>query len=180
MKPRWAMFTIGAWLFGSLMLAIVAAENFYTIDRLLAGSTSSTFLSMVERLGEPQAREFMRYVSSELNRLYFQLWNIAQLALGGMLLWLLSKDASVTRARWGIMAMLAMVVAMIAMTPAIMAIGRSLDFAPRNPPPPQFQQFWVLHGTYTVLAIIQLAIGMIVAVSIGRKQASREADRAVA
>lgn len=180
MKPRWAMFTIGAWLFGSLMVAIVAAENFYTVDRLLAGSTSSTFVSMVERLGAPEAREFLRYLSSELNRLYFQLWNIAQLALGGMLLWLLARDASVTRARRGVMAMLVMVIAMIAMTPAVTTIGRSLDFASRNPPPPQLQQFRVLHGTYTVLAIIQLATGIIVAVSIGRNQASREAGRAAA
>lgn len=180
MKRRWAMFTIGAWLFGSLTMATVAAQNFYTIDRLLAGSTSSTFLSTVERLGQPQAREFLRYLSSELNRLYFQLWNVAQLAFGIMLLWLLARDASVTRVRWGVMAMLAMVVAMIAMTPAITAIGRSLDFVPRNPPPPQLQRFWMLHGTYTLFAIIQLALGSVVAVWMGRGPAVRQADRAVA
>lgn len=180
MKSRWAMFTIGAWLFGSLTMATVAAENFYTIDRLLAGSTSSTFLSMVERIGEPQARELLRYVSSELNRLYFQLWNVAQLTFGITLVWLLARDPTTTRARWGVMVMLATVVAMIGMTPAIMSVGRSLDFAPRTPPPPQFQQFWILHGTYTALAMIQLAIGIIVAVWISRSPAVRQADRAVA
>jgi hypothetical protein len=180
MKSRWAMFTIGAWLFGSLMVAIVAAENFYTVDRLLAGSTSSTFQSMVERLGQPQARQFLRYLSSELNRLYFQLWNVAQLALGGVLLWLLARDASVARARWGVMAMLAAVAAMTGMTPAITSIGRSLDFAPSIPPPLQFQRFWILHGAYSVLAILQLAIGSVVAVSIGRSRAMHQADRAAA
>jgi hypothetical protein len=180
MKPRWAMFTMGAWLVGSLTMAIVAAENFYTIDRLLAGSTSSSFRSVVERLGQPEAREFLRYLSSELNRLFFQLWNVAQIVLGLTLLWLLARDRSGRKALWGVIAMLAIVMAMIGMTPAIMSIGRSLDFTPRTPPPPQLQQFLILHGTYSALAMLELAIGIFVAVSIGRAPLSHQVDRAAA
>ena len=172
MKPRWAMFTMGAWLFGSLMMAIVAAENFYTIDRLLAGSTSSGFRSLVERLGQPEARELLRHVSSELNRLFFQLWNAAQLIMGLALLWAAGRDPSRRKTRWGVIAMLVTVAAMIGMTPAIMSIGRSLDFTPRNPPPPQLRQFWILHGAYSVLTIIQLAVGISLTVSIGRASPS--------
>src|SRR4029077_16762247 len=61
---------------------------FYTIDRLLAGSPSTPFTALVHQLGPPQARELLRYLSSELNRLYFQLWNVAQLLIGALVLWL--------------------------------------------------------------------------------------------
>src|SRR5438034_5610473 len=102
MKQQWAMFTMGVWIGGSILTAIVAAENFYTIDRLLAGSGSVAFTSAVERLGRPEARELLRYLSSELNRLFFQLWNVAELAIGILVLWLLGRSPSAAKARWGV------------------------------------------------------------------------------
>jgi hypothetical protein len=48
-------------------------------------------------------------------------------------------------------------------------VGRSLDFVPRNPPPPALRRFWILHGVYTFLEGCKLVVGgVIVAVWIGR------------
>ena len=47
---------------------------------------------MVQKLGQPAARELLRYLSSELNRLYFQMWNVAQIVLGVAALWLASPE----------------------------------------------------------------------------------------
>src|SRR5882757_7986654 len=97
MKRRWALVLMGAWLAGTICTSVVAAENFYTIDRLLEGSPNTAFTTLVRQLGQPQARELLRYLSSELNRLYFQMWNVSQLAIGALVLWLLLR--SQTRAQ---------------------------------------------------------------------------------
>jgi hypothetical protein len=168
-KQRWAMFAMGAWLAGSVMVAIVAAENFYTIDRLLAGSGSRVFTSEVARVGRSETRDLLRYLSSELNRHYFRLWNFAQLAIGLLVLGLIAHDPSAARARWGVVAMVGLVaVATVWLTPQIISVGRSLDFVPRDPLPSSMQQFWMLHGAYTFLESSKLVVGFFVAAWIAR------------
>jgi hypothetical protein len=159
MKHRFALVVIGAWLMGSVCTSIVATENFYTIDRLLAARANPAFASAVDRLGAPTGRDLLRYLSSELNRLYFQMWNVAQVVLGAVALWLVAG-----RPRRGVMVMLGIVVLMVAyLTPAIVSLGRSLDFVPRDPAPPGMQRFWILHAAYTSLEMIKLLVGGLVA-----------------
>ena len=168
MKQRWALVAMGAWLAGTVCMSIVATENFYTIDRLLAGSPNGSFTAAVQQLGPPQARDLLRYLSSELNRLYFQMWNVAQLVLGVLVLWLVAGSsqqdpASARRVVRGVIAMLAIVVAMLVwLTPSIVSLGRSLDFVPRDPAPPGMQRFWVLHAAYTSLEMLKLVVGIVV------------------
>ena len=176
MKQRWALVLMGAWLAGTVCMSVVATENFYTIDRLLAGSPSTPFTALVHQLGPPQARELLRYLSSELNRLYFQVWNVAQLVIGALVLWLIyRRDRGQTRTSRltpvaGVIAMLAVVVLMLAwLTPAIVSLGRSLDFVPRDPSPPGMPRFWMLHAAYTSLEMIKLLIGGFVAVKLVRR-----------
>ena len=54
-KERLAMFALGMWLAGTILVSVVAAQNFYTIDRLLAESPNATFMSLVERIGRSEA-----------------------------------------------------------------------------------------------------------------------------
>jgi hypothetical protein len=169
------MFAMGAWLAGNVMVAVVAAENFYTIDRLLAGSSNRVFASEVERVGYPETRDLLRYLSSELNRRYFRLWNMAQLAIGVLVLWLIA-GRSTAKARWGVLAMVGLAaVATVWLTPQIISVGRSLDFVPRDPLPPSFDRFWMLHGAYTFLEVCKLVGGVLVCVWIARSGLTREA-----
>jgi hypothetical protein len=167
MKQRWALVVMGAWLMGSVSTSVVATQNFYTIDRLLAGSPNRSFTAAVQQLGQPQARDLLRYLSSELNRLYFQVWNVAQLVLGGLVLWLVVRSthqdpARARRAARGVMVMLAIVAAMLVwLTPAIVSLGRSLDFVRRDPAPPGMQRFWALHAAYTSLEMLKLIVGIV-------------------
>ncbi len=169
LKQRWAMFAMGAWLAGNVFVAVVAAENFYTVDRLLARSTSHAFQSEVARVGPSETRDLLRYLSSELNRHYFRLWNVTQLAIGLLVLWLVATGRSTTRARLGVLGMVGLVtVASVWLTPQIISVGRSLDFLPRNPVPSSLNQFWMLHGVYTVLETCKVVVGVIVSVWIAR------------
>jgi len=179
LKQRWTLVAMGAWIAGTVCMSVVATENFYTIDRLFAGSPNGAFSRAVQQLGQPQARELLRYLSSELNRLYFQIWNVAQIAIAALVLWLLAGSreqdpAGRRRVTRGVLAMLASVVLMLGwLTPAIVSQGRSLDFVPRDPAPPGLQRFWVLHAAYTSLEMIKLVIGIVVTWWIARDGVSR-------
>jgi hypothetical protein len=179
LKQRGTLVAMGAWIAGTVCMSVVATENFYTIDRLLAGSPNGTFSQAVQQLGQPLSRELLRYLSSELNRLYFQIWNVAQIAIAALVLWLLAgsreqERAGGRRVTRGVLAMLAIVVLMLGwLTPAIVSLGRSLDFVPRDPAPPGMQRFWVLHAAYTSLEMIKLVIGIIVTWWIARDGVSR-------
>jgi len=184
MRQRWALVVLGAWIAGSICTSIVATENFYTIDRLLAHSANGAFSAAVQQLGAPQARELLRYLSSELNRLYFEIWNWAQLVVGALALWLIAgptrPDPRSTRAARVVAGMIAIVVLMLVwLTPAIVSLGRELDFVPRDPPPPGMQRFWILHAAYTSLEMLKLAAGFLVAFWIAQAPAVEE-PRAVA
>lgn len=175
-RRQWALVILGAWIAGSICMSVVATENFYTIDRLLSLRANSTFAAAVDRLGAVEARDLLRYLSSELNRLYFQLWNGAQIVLGALALWLLSGSTArpVGRgkiAKRGIGAMLAIVVLMLVyLTPQIVTLGRSLDFVPRDPAPPGMSRFWILHAAYTSLEMIKLVLSVIVAAALAKSR----------
>ncbi len=152
-------------------MSLVATQNFYTVDRLLA-SPHPGLTASVQKLGQPATRDLLRYLSSELNRLYFQIWNVAQVAIGVATLWLIGgfrRTGLSDLAVKGVIAMLAVVVLMLAyLTPSIVTLGRELDFVPRDPPPPGMSRFWVLHAAYTSLEMLKLAAGLGVAWLIAR------------
>ena len=166
----WAIFCMALWLMGTVSMAMVATQNFYTIDRLLEARLSPAFAAAVDKLGRPEARDLLRYLSSELNRLYFQYWDLAQLTIGILALWLVVRLPGASRPKWGIVAMLAIVLfLMILITPQILSVGRAIDFVPRDPPPPQLRTFGLLHATYTVLDGVLLILGILVTVWLQRE-----------
>jgi hypothetical protein len=173
-RRAWLLLLLGAWAAGSICMSVVATENFYTIDRLLAERANPAFAAAVDRLGSPAARDLLRYLSSELNRLYFQVWNVAQLVIGGAALWLTfelrKQDAAYRKPFLAVALMLTIVTLMLGyLTPQIVTLGRSLDFVPRDPTPPGMSRFWILHAAYTSLEMLKLLVGVVVAISVARR-----------
>src|ERR1051326_1059263 len=158
---------MGVWLTGTIAMAVVATENFYTIDRLLEARANPAFAADVDKFGHDATRELLRYLSSELNRLYFQFWNLAQLAVGIAALWLVVKLPAGSKPKWWIVWMLAIALFLTALiTPRILSVGRSIDFVPRDPPPDGLRAFGLIHATYTVLDGLMLILGIMVTVSL--------------
>jgi hypothetical protein len=158
---------MGVWLTGTIAMAVVATENFYTIDRLLEARPNQAFAADIDKFGHDATREMLRYLSSELNRLYFQFWNIAQLPVGILALWLVVKLPGADKPKWCIVGMLAIVLFLtVLITPFILSVGRSIDFVPRDPPPDGLRTFGLLHATYTVLDGIMVILGIIVTVAL--------------
>ena len=164
-----AVFCVGLWVMGTVSVSVVATQNFYTIDRLLADAGHPRFDELVEQIGDVQARDFLRYVSSELNRLFFQYWNYAQFLIGGVTMWLVVRLPDGASLKWPVGVMLAILVLLtFVVTPPIIAIGRGLDFVPRDPPPPSLATFGILHAAYTSLEMIKAAIGLWVGYRLSR------------
>lgn len=171
MRERWALCALGAWLMGSVAMIMVATRNFRLVDQLLLVLPNADFRELVERWGAAPVRDMLRYLSSELNREYFQSWNVAQLVLGGAALFLIPRRSWA----WNVLAasMLIVIVMLAYLSPRIIEVGRSLDFVPRDPPPPQLATFWRLHVAYTVLEIVKLILVGVAAFWTARKAEGR-------
>jgi len=157
-------------------MIVVATRNFRLVDELLQGSANTHFQQLVQRWGPGSTRELLRYLSSELNREYFQLWNVAQLVLGNAALLLLARRGGHAGARWLLTAATFLVLGVwLTLAPRIIAVGRSLDFVPHEPPPPELQHFWTLHITYTVLELVKLVLLGLAAVWLARRNSSNSA-----
>jgi len=169
------MFCMAIWLSGSIFISVVATQNFYTIDRLIDKSPNDVFRVVVETMENPQARDLLRYLSSELNRLYFQYWNLAQLPVGIIALRLVSSIPKSRLATLGIVAMLCVVLfLMVFITPPILSIGRGLDFVPRIPPPPELRTFGLLHAAYSALTVVNVVLGVLVTLWLQKEHPSQD------
>ena len=174
---QWAVFGMAALLTGTVFFAVVATQNFYTIDRLLASQPNPAFGAAVNKLGAPEARDLLRYLSSELNRLYFQYWNVAQLLFGIFVLWMILKLPNSRGPKWYVVAMLAIgLVLTIVITPQMLYVGRELDFAPHDPQTARLRTFGLLHAAYTLLDAIQMILGIMVMVWLMRGKENENAS----
>jgi hypothetical protein len=160
---------LGAWLTGTIVVGFVAAENFFTVDRLLASADTPEFHRDAAALPPGEARVMLRHLSSELNRYYFRIWGYAELVFGALVLWLSMRGLRQKKFVIASSIMLAIVVIMaVYITPRITVVGRALDFLPRNTPPLGMAEFGMLHGAYSTLDLIKLLIGLWMAVLLVR------------
>lgn len=160
---------LGVWLAGMLLLGGVASENFFMIDHLLQSPSSAPFQKEVAALPPGEARVMLRHLAAELNRFYFNIWGWTELGLGALILGLAIRALRQTKFIAGFSIMLTLAAVMtLYMTPRIIVVGRSLDFVPRNPPPPGMSEFGMLHAAYSILELIKLLIGIGMAVALVR------------
>lgn len=151
---------LGGWLIRTLVLWVVATQNFRTVDRLLA-SPSDSFQKRLSVLPPEERREILRHLSSELNRLYFQLWNWTQLGLG-VLMAGAGTQTPLRRRQWGVLLAMVAVVGAFAvwLTPEIIRLGRQIDFSGA----PAFEgRFGSLHFAYVPMDLTKFLLGVFLA-----------------
>lgn len=157
-----ALVLVGVWLGLTLAMWFAATRSFRTVNRVL-GSPRPEFDQAIRPLGQDEARMVLRHLASEINRSYFGAYGWAQVVLGllllGLTLWPARRNTvSVTLA--GLMVVLALVLTFI-IQPQIVALGRTIDFLPRHPPPAVMPRFWKLHGAFTALDGTKLLAGLV-------------------
>ena len=158
-----AIAILGVWLGWTLFMWFLAGRSFSTVDRVLRGDNSQ-FAEAARPMSAEQTREVLRYLASEINRTIFRAYGWGQIALGALLLALLSRQTPRDTFSLVVVGCMPAIVPILAVvvTPLIISLGRSIDFLPRNPPPPGMQRFWMLHGAFTGLDGIKLLAGLVV------------------
>lgn len=160
MKSKLIAFLFGSWMFGTVLMWWVAAQNFYIVDELL--SPPAAKLESATSLSLEKLRVSFRYLSSELNRDFFQNWAAIQLTLAAAILILMRVPPRESRLSYALAVAMTVPVVFFAfyLTPEMIEQGRSLDFIPRNPLPAGYERFGLLHGIYVGADVIKFILGM--------------------
>lgn len=149
---------LGGWIVGTLLIAFVATQNFRTVDRLLSAPTVE-FSRAIAPIAHDEARGVLRYLVSELNRLFFNAWGITQLALGAVIVALALGLRPLDRTVITIAAtVFVIVIVLLLLNQLLLPLGRSLDFVPRTPVPLELIRFRRLHLIYTALDMLKLIL----------------------
>lgn len=144
---------------GTLGMWVVATSNFRAVDRVL-NRPSEPAAAVIATVPEAARRPLLRYLASELNRLFFRVWGAAQLLLAAGVLLLLARQSPRNATDITIAAvLLGLVLILVAViTPPIVSIGREMDFLPRHTPPPQMAVFGRLHAAYSGLDLLKTVL----------------------
>jgi hypothetical protein len=156
-----AIVILSAWLTMTLCMWFAATGSFGTVRRVLQGGNPQ-LVETTRSLSPDQTRLVMRHAASEINRTYFRAYGWAQLALAAILLMLLLHPTPRDTAALVVVGIMAAVVAALTfyVTPEVIALGRQIDFVPRDPAPPEMSRFRMLHGAFTVLDGLKLVAGL--------------------
>ena len=136
---------MGFWLGAGVFADLAVTQNFTTVDRFLATRTDDT--------ARASERILLRRNAGEENNFIFANWERAELVIGLALLLIVLRSGKLMPGL--IIAMLAIVaVQHFWLSPQITELGRQDPVTP---------YFWTLHGIYSGIEILKLAIGACVA-----------------
>jgi hypothetical protein len=161
LSTRIAAFLLGAWLCGGLFMGFVATQNFATVDRVLAVPPQSA-APMIQSLGYDQARQLLRYLAGEENRLFFGDWELVQLGLGLALVCVLFSGVGNPLIA-GLAAVLLLLTGFqhFMVTAQLLTLGRSIDFVSPEAQSAARNSFWKLHALYGGIEVAKLALVLV-------------------
>ena len=142
-------------------MAWVTAESFSSVDRLLARPHAVATLQF-KALGRADARLLLRYQVAEQNRWNFETWEAAQIVMGALFFfYVLFATKENKFALFLILSMIAGVVVQRSMlTPAMISLGRLIDFAAPDALSGERTQFWVLDSWYWGVELVKWVLGL--------------------
>jgi hypothetical protein len=164
---RLACLLLGAWLAAGFFMAMVATQNFRSVDRLLA-KPSIVAAQQLDKLGPGPARALLRYQVSEQNRWYFETWGFAEIILGVALFSVLLFGSTETKFSL-VLSLLMLLIALaqrLMLTPEIVALGRLIDFLPAGVASADRARFWMLHTVFSGAEVLKWVLGLIITVKL--------------
>jgi hypothetical protein len=143
-------FILGIWLGGSLIVGGVVSYNFSGFDDLFYRNPKlQAHAGFAPDDANAKKSSLLWVHSSELNRVFFEVWNRTQLVLGALAVLIAVWGGA---GRWALGLLVAATVlvglAHFFLEPQIVELGRQLDFLPRDPPPPMLEDFQRYHKIF--------------------------------
>lgn len=159
---------IGLWL-GLLFASwAIASATFRAAEAVAALPLGSAAGDHVARVPSETRRPLFRHLASEINRWMFGQFGWAQLLVAVVVLTLAWPLGGAVR--W--LAVAALVVVCVqgaALGPAILELGRSIDFVARPLAPDVGRRFGMLHGGYVLLDLAKAVALVALAVVLARR-----------
>jgi hypothetical protein len=154
------LFVLGLWLGCTVFMWLVATQNFAVVEAIRSADNSG-FSAAASDLSPENLRLVLRYQASEVNRLFFNGWGLAQLLIALAAI-VLAWRAKLSRVPLALIAVMVVIVVVLQgyVVPETIRLGRLLDFVPREPAPPEAAPFWRLHHTYTGLDMLKFLLGL--------------------
>jgi len=140
---------------------VIATHNLESADRVL-GSPPPAAAKILDSLGADSARLLLRYQASELNRVYFEYWGVAQLIIGGAVFGMLLF--ATREGKWPVLIALVMLAVVAVMrfilTPDLVNFGRQLDFVTKEAGTAEYARFWGVHRAYAIAELVKIGLGL--------------------
>jgi len=158
---RFVAFLLGVWLGGSFFMYVIATHNLESADRVL-GSPPPAAVKIIDSVGFDSARLLLRHQASELNRVYFEYWGVAQLIIGGAVFGMLLF--ATREGKWPVLIALVMLAVVAVMrfilTPDLVNFGRQLDFVTKEAGTAEYARFWGVHRAYAIAELVKIGLGL--------------------
>jgi hypothetical protein len=158
----------GVWLGVLFASWAVAGATFRTAEVVAGASPASAAGDQVARVPPDARRPLFRFMASEVNRWMFARFGWAQLLLAVVVAVLAWGFGGLVRAL-SLAALVVVLVQGFGLGPAILELGRSVDFLPRPLPPDVGRRFGMLHGGYVMLDLVKAAALLALAVVVARR-----------
>jgi hypothetical protein len=147
-----------------ILTSVVATQNFRTVDRILLDPAAGAAPDL-KTLGHESARMLLRWQAGEQNRRLFELWEAAQIVVGMAVLFVLLFGSTEGKYALALSLALLLIVALqrFLLTPAMVSLGRMIDFVPPDTRSPERVRFYVLHSGYAGLEILKIILCLLLA-----------------
>ena len=142
-------------------MALVAAQNFRSVDRLLMNLSASAVMSTRD-IPPSQLRGLLQYQAAEENRSLYAIWDSAQVALSALFFFFLLFGSQEGKVSLGLALVMFLLVLLqwLYLTPEVTALGRLTDFLPSAAPSPDRPKLWVLQWGYKLVEVLKWSAGL--------------------
>lgn len=143
----------------------VATHNITSMDETMK-LTDRQFQREVKDVGFDRVKTLLRFEAAELNRHYFYYWGWAQLLLAMLVLVILFDATSGNKFTMVTMVaiLLVLVLQHFLVQPAVLELGRGLDFAAADQMLEERRAFRTYHTYFSALEVIKLGLVIVLGV----------------
>jgi hypothetical protein len=161
---RLSALALGGWLAGSLMVTAFKVENTRSVDQLIRTPPREA-VDVLAKLQPSEVRAVMFYYASETNRQVTRYWEMAQLALGAVVLagLFFSPSGSKYPAVMCLLMLAAVAFQHWFMTPQIESLARASIFTQTAQESVAQDRLRALQTGYSTAEYLKLAIGFLMA-----------------